>query len=138
TTYIPNARIVELPPARNSTALRFSSVVSALLGRHVPRGGRILEFSRRRHLRLPDQFAHRLLLRNWDGSDGQPRPRLNDGRVRNAGDRPGTVLLALHRSGKAVERSSGENQLLVAEPWPRLDGICYTLPAWNPSAIPLR
>ena len=55
----------------------------------------LLELPRRRDLRLPDQPADRLLLRDRHRSHRQPRPRGHDGRLRHAGDRAGAVLPAL-------------------------------------------
>ena len=84
-----------LPAARRGAGVAREDAVPAPLGGDVPRRRRLLELPRRRHLRLPDQPPGRLLLRDRDGADRQPRPRRDDGRLRDARDRPGDVLPAL-------------------------------------------
>ena len=49
----------------------------------------LLELPRRRHLRLPDQPAGRLLLRDRHRPDRQPRARGDDGRLRDDARAPG-------------------------------------------------
>ena len=58
------------------------------LGGHVPGLGRLLELPRRGHLRLPDQPADRVVLRDRHRADGQPRARRDDGRLRHAAPWP--------------------------------------------------
>ena len=108
---------------------RVADPVPAPLGRHVPGGCRLLELPRRRHLRLPDQPADRLLLRDRHGADGQPRPRGDDGRLRDARDRAGAVLPALPDSRRQVAGEMGEDRLLVHQHRPRLDVLRHTPPA---------
>ena len=81
--------------------------VPAPLGGDVPGRGRLLELPRRRDLRLPDQPADRLLLRDRHRADRQPRPRGDDGRLRHARRRPGAVLPALPDPGRTLVRQCG-------------------------------
>ena len=86
---------------------RSRDAVPAPLGGDVPGRGRLLELPRRRHLRLPDQPADRLLLRDRHRADRQPRARRDDGRLRHARRRPGAVLPALPDPGRALVRPRG-------------------------------
>ena len=86
---------------------RSRDAVPAPLGGDVPGGRRVLELPRRRHLRLPDQPAGRLLLRDRHRADRQPRPRGDDGRLRDARDRARAVLPALPDPGATSGRRSG-------------------------------
>ena len=73
------------------------------------------------HLRLPDQPADRLLLRDRHGADRQPRARRDDGRLRHARDRAGAVLPALPDPRRALAGAVGADLLLVDEHRPGLD-----------------
>ena len=95
--------------------------VPAPLGGDVPGRGRVLELPRRRDLRLPDQPADRLLLRDRHRADGKPRPRGDDGRLRDARRRPGPLLPALPDPGRTLARARRQDELLVAQHRPRLD-----------------
>ena len=90
--------------ARQESTL--AHAVPAPLGGDVPGRRRLLELPRRGHLRLPDQPADRLLLRDRHRADRQPRPRGDDGRVRHARRRPGAVLPALPDPGRTLVRSA--------------------------------
>ena len=90
----------------------------------------LLELPRRRRLRLPDQPADRLLLRDRHRADRQPRPRGDDGRLRDARRRAGAVLPALPDPRRALAGAGGEVELLVAQHRPRLDVLrrpCFPL-----------
>ena len=75
---------------------------SSPLGDLLPDGGRLLELRRRRRLRLPDQPADRLLLRDRDGADQQPRPRRALRRLRDAGARGARLLPPLARERRRL------------------------------------
>ena len=107
------------------------------LGGHVPGRRRVLELRGCGHLRLPDQPADRLLLRDRHRADRQPRPRRDDGRVRHARGRLHAVLPALPGARGALVRPHGEDQLLVAQPRARVDGLRHPAAARHPSALPL-
>src|SRR6185437_10379309 len=76
---LPHARGVELPPARRAPAWIPAPALPPFVGSDVSGRGRILEFPRRRHLRLPRQPSDRLLLRDRHGPYREPRPRGHDG-----------------------------------------------------------
>ena len=95
----------------------------------------LLELPRRRHLRLPDQPADRLLLRDRHRADRQPRPRRDDGRLRDARDRPGAVLPALPDPGRQVAGEVGADLLLVDQHRPRLDVLRDAAPARHRAAL---
>ena len=99
---------------------RSAHAVPAPLGGHVPRRGRVLELPRRRDLRLPDQPADRVVLRDRHGADRQPRARRDDGRLRDARDRARAVLPALPDPGRALARALGADRVLVrrTSAWP--------------------
>jgi hypothetical protein len=77
--HVPHGGGVVVPTARSGSGVSLASAVPAPLGGDVPRGGRLLELPRSGHLRLPDQPAHRLLLRDRHRADREPRARGDDG-----------------------------------------------------------
>ena len=89
----------------------------------------LLELPRRRHLRLPDQPADRLLLRDRHRADRQPRARGDDGRLRHARARPGAVLPALPDPRRQVAGEVGADLLLVDEHRPGLDVLRHAAAA---------
>ena len=109
--------------------------VPAPLGRHVPGRGRLLELPRRRHLRLPDQPADRVLLRDRHGADGEPRPRRDDGRLRDARRRAVHVRVALPDPRGQMAGEAGADLLLVAEHRARLDGVRHPAAAGRAPAV---
>ena len=117
---------------------RSRHAVPAPLGGHVPRRGRVLELPRRRDLRLPDQPADRVLLRDRHGADGQPRARRDDGRLRDARDRAGAVLPALSDPGRALAGAVGADRVLVDEPRPGLDVLRDAAAARDRAALRVR
>ena len=97
----------------------------------------LLELPRRRHLRLPGQPADRLLLRDRHRADRQPRSRGDDGRLRDAGDRPVALLPALpHRRGP-MAREVGEGRLLEHEHRAGMDVLRHAAAARDPPALPV-
>ena len=72
-----------------------ANAVPASLGGDVPGRRRILELLGRGHLRVPDQPADRVLLPDRHRLDSQPRARGDDGRLWDAGRRPGDVRVPL-------------------------------------------
>ena len=117
---------------------RSQDPVPAPLGGHVPRRRGLLELPRRRHLRLPDQPADRLLLRDRHRADRQPRPRGDDGRLRHARARPGAVLPALPDPRRQVAGEVGAHQLLVDEHRPGLDVLRHPAAARHSPALQVR
>ena len=95
----------------------------------------LLELPRRRDLRLPDQPADRLLLRDRHRPDRQPRARGDDGRLRDAGDRPGPVLPALPDPGRTLAGEVGADQLLVDQHRARMDVLRNAAAAGHPAAL---
>jgi nitric oxide reductase subunit B len=133
--HLPDGRGLELPPARRPAGVEIEDAVPAPLGGDVPGRGRVLELPRRGDLRLPDQPADRLLLRDRHRADRQPRAHGDDGRLRDARGRTGDVLPAVSDPGRALERARGEDELLRAQHRARLDGVCHLVPARDPAAI---
>ena len=133
--HVPDRGGMVVPPARLRAGGPVADAVPPSLGRDVPRRGRLLELPRRGHLRLPDQPADRLLLRDRHGPDGEPRPRGDDGRLRDAGARARAVLPPLPDSRRQVARALGEDLVLVDEPRPRLDVLRDLAAARHPPAL---
>ncbi len=92
---VPDGGGVEFLAARGEAGVALAHAVPAPLGGHVPGGGRVLELPGGGDLRVPDQPPHHLLLPDRHGPDRQPRPRGDDGRLRDARRRTGPVLFAL-------------------------------------------
>ena len=67
--------------------------------------------------------------------DREPRPRGDDGRLRDAGARARAVLPALPDSRRQVARALGEDLVLVDEPRPRLDVLRDLAAARHPPAL---
>ena len=63
--------------------------------------------------------------------------RGNDGSLWDAGRGVGAFLLAIHDSGKALERPRGQDQFLVAEHRAGLDGLCHAISAGHRAALSL-
>jgi nitric oxide reductase subunit B len=89
-TYTPSQRAIGL--YLGVVMLLF--LAQAALGDPLPDRGRGLELRRRRGLRLPDQPADRLLLRDGHHPHPEPRPRRHVRRVRHARPGGGGVLPA--------------------------------------------
>ena len=106
----------------------------APLGRYVPHGCRLLELPGGRCLRLPGQPAHRVLLRDRDRADGQPRSRLHDGRVRLHGAGTGNVRPALPGAGRQVAREARQDLLLEPQHRSGLDVLRHPAAAGHPPA----
>ena len=87
------------------------------------------------HLRLPHQPADRLLLRDRHRADRQPRPRGDDGRLRDARPRPGAVLPALPDPGRPLAGEVGADLVLVDEHRPGLDVLRDAAAARDPAAL---
>ena len=121
--HLPDRRGVELPPARCPPGGALGDSLPAPLGGDVPRRGRLLELPRRRDLRLLDQPADRLLLRDRHRAHREPRTRGDDGRLRDARGRPRAVLPALPDPGRPMAGSARQDQLLVAQHRARLDDL---------------
>src|SRR5690242_15448791 len=128
---------MELSPARCCSGGWLAYLVSALLVRDVSRRGRLLELSRSRRIWIPDQPAHRFLLRNRYCPHGQSRSRGNDGRVRDDGCGIGPLLPSLHHSRKTLVRPRGQGKFLVVEYRSRLDGLRIPVSARHPTALSL-
>src|SRR5262249_46323344 len=124
-----------VPPTRRRAALALVGAIPAPLGGDVPRRRRLLELPRRRHLRVPDQPADRLLLRDRHRADGEPRARGDDGRVRDARARPGDVLPPVPDPGRQMARALGADLLLVDEHRARLDVLRDAAPARDLAAV---
>ena len=101
----------------------------ALLGCDVSGRSGLLEFSRRREFRFPDQPSGCFVLRNRNGAYGQPRPCRDDGCLRNAGRGSGIVLFALYDSRGSLVRPRGQDQFLVSEHRACLD--VFSLPCFR-------
>src|SRR5829696_999705 len=135
---LPDRRSVELFAARGEAGVALAHAVPAPLGGHVPGGGRVLELPGGGDLRVPDQPPHCLLLPDRHGAYRQPRPRGDDGRLRDARCGPGPVLPAVPDPRRALVGASGEMELLVPEHWARLDVLRHALPPWHPAALSVR
>ena len=95
----------------------------------------LLELPGRRRVRIPDQPADRLLLRDRHGAHRQPWPRRDDGRVRHAGRGTGAVLPALPDPGRALVGARRAHELLVAQHRARVDVLRDALPARHRAAV---
>ena len=133
--HLPHRRGVVVPAARRGAGVALADAVPAPLGGHVPRRRRLLELPRRRHLRLPHQPADRLLLRDRHRADRQPRPRRDDGRLRDARARAGAVLPALPDPGGQVAGEVGEDLVLVDQHRPGVDVLRHAAAARDPAAL---
>src|SRR5262249_6790902 len=133
--HLPYRRGVELPPARRPPGVAVRRPLPPPLGRDVPRRGRVLELPRRRDLWLPDQPPDRLLLRDRDRADREPRPRGDDGRVRDARGRTGAVLPPLPDPGRALVGPRREVELLVSQHRARVDVVRDPVPARPDPAV---
>ena len=127
-----------VPAARRRPGVAGPHAVPAPLGGDVPRRRRLLELPRRRDLRLPHQPADRLLLRDRHRADRQPRPRGDDGRLRDAGHRPGALLPALPDPRRALAGEVGAHRLLVDEHRPGLDVLRHAAAARHRPALQVR
>ena len=136
--HLPDRRGVVVPPARLRAGVALADALPAPLGGHVPRRGRLLELPRRRDLRLPDQPAGGLLLRDRHRADGQPRPRGDDGRLRDARHRAGALLPALPDPGRPVARAVGADLVLGDEHRARLDVLRHPAAARHRAALRVR
>ena len=112
-----------------------ADALPAPLGGHVPGGRRLLELPGRRHLRLPDQPADRLLLRDRHGAHGQPRAHGDDGRLRHARRRARALLPALPDPGGPLEGARGEDELLGSQHRAGLDVVRDAVPARHPADL---
>ena len=73
------------PEPDSGTGIQGVAHVGPALGRVLPDGRRVLELRRRRRLRVPDQPAHRLVLRGRHDAHAESWPRGHVRRLRHAG-----------------------------------------------------
>ena len=136
--HLPDRRGVEFLAARGQAGVALAHAVPAPLGGHVPGGGGVLELPRRGDLRASSSTCPYLLLPDRHGPDRQPRPRGDDGRLRDArgGLRP--VLPAIPDPRGALVGAGGQDKLLVAQHRARLDVLRHALPPGHPAALRVR
>jgi hypothetical protein len=129
---------VDLPAARFPTEKAICGrAIPVPLGSHVPGRRRLLELRRGRDLRLLDQLADCVLLRDRNRPDGEPRSRSHDGRLRHAGGRTRHVRPPLSDSAGEVAREARSDLLLESQHRARLDGLLHPVAAGGAAVVRL-
>jgi nitric oxide reductase subunit B len=123
--------------ARGAARVEVAHAVPAPLGGDVPRRGRFLELPRGGDIRLPHKLAHHLLLSDRHRPDREPRPRGDDGGLRDARGGAGALLPAIPDPGGALVGAGGQDKLLVLEHRARLDVLRHALSPGHPAALPV-